>query len=67
MLIARRARAAMRGLLQPWLRRIFRASFAGNRILAIRPVLSCRHDRFGLSPKIWLVAWIAAWHAACGG
>jgi hypothetical protein len=24
---------------QPWLRRIFRASFIGNRILAIRPVL----------------------------
>jgi cold shock protein len=27
--------------------------------LAFRPVLSWRRDRFGLSPKIWLVAWSA--------
>jgi cold shock protein len=25
----------------------------------LRPVLSWRRDRFGLSPKIWLVAWSA--------
>ena len=34
--------------------------FARNRILAFRPVLSCRRDRFGPSPKIWLVARCAA-------
>jgi cold shock protein len=38
--------------------------------LAIRLVLPCRHDRlglprFGLSPKIWLVARIAELHAMC--
>jgi CspA family cold shock protein len=27
--------------------------------LAFRPVLSWRRDRFGLFPKIWLVAWSA--------
>jgi len=42
------------------LRRIFEACWFGNRILAIRLVLSCRQNRLGLSPKIWLVARYAA-------
>jgi hypothetical protein len=41
---------------KPWLRRIYPACFAGNRILAIRSGLSWRHRRFGLFSKILLVA-----------
>jgi cold shock protein len=46
---------------QPRLRRISLASLSRNRILVIRSVLPCRLNRlgllrFGLSPKIWLVA-----------
>jgi cold shock protein len=39
------------GTLQPCSRRIRWLCFCNNRILAIRPVLSCGHDRFGLPPK----------------
>jgi hypothetical protein len=55
---------------QPWLRRISPACFACNRIWAFRPVLPCRQNRlglprFGLFPKIWLVAFAAELHRLC--
>jgi len=60
------------GVLQPCLRRIYPANFNGNRILAIRPVLSWAtmivsdFRCFGLPPKSGL--WRGSQHLQrCGG